>query len=75
MPHELAGPLPTFRLHARDCAPCDAARAVVRELAVHMDPLDNWPDVEVGPDMSVTDLLVAVTAETLHNFPIGGPRG
>jgi hypothetical protein len=40
--------------HASDCAPCDAARAVISELRDQFDPLDNWDDTE----LTVIDAVV-----------------
>lgn len=54
--------------HERDCAPCHAAREVVATLAVELDPLDNWPDVEVE-GVSVQQRLTSLTASVLHRYP------
>jgi hypothetical protein len=56
-------------VHERDCAPCAAAREVVEELAAALDPLDNWPDVEVAPGLTVERWLVAMAAAVLHRYP------
>jgi hypothetical protein len=58
-------------LHERDCAPCDAARTVVAELAEEFDPLDNWADVEIAGE-SVERRLQRRVAGVLHQFPLGG---
>lgn len=55
-------------VHAADCAPCDAARAVVAALREDFDPLENWDEVEVE-GASVTDRTIALVAEVLHRFP------
>ena len=56
-------------VHAKDCAPCDAARAVVAALREEFDPHENWDDVEVE-GQSVTVRTVTLVAEVLHRFPI-----
>lgn len=56
-------------VHASDCAPCDAARAVVERLRDEYDPLSNWDEVEVE-GVNQTDLTIALVAEVLHRYPI-----
>jgi hypothetical protein len=58
-------------VHAADCAPCDAARAVVAALREDFDPLENWDEVELE-GASVTDRTIARVAEVLHRYPIPG---
>lgn len=60
-------------LHAKDCTPCDAARAVVEALRDDFDPLDNWDEVEVE-GRSLTDRTTARVAEVLHRYPTPGAR-
>lgn len=61
--------------HASDCAPCDAARAVIAELRTEFDPLDNWDDTEVHDGETTTDRALAHAATALHRFPLpGGAR-
>lgn len=60
--------------HTSDCAPCDAARAVVVELRTEFDPLDNWDETEVGDGRTVTDLAHSLAAAALHRFPVRGRR-
>ncbi len=55
-------------VHDRDCAPCDAARAVVAALAESWDPLDNWPEVEIE-GISIERHAIATVAGVLHDFP------
>lgn len=57
--------------HAADCAPCDAARAVVAALREDFDPLENWDEVEVE-GASVTARTTARVAGVLHRFPVPG---
>lgn len=61
-----------FHVHTSDCAPCDAARAVVDALATTWDPGDNWSDVEAINSTYVTlrDEAIAIAAQTLHAYPI-----
>ena len=56
-------------VHPRDCAPCDAARAVVDALREQLDPLDNWDEVEVH-GRTTTEYTVGLVAEVLHRYPI-----
>jgi hypothetical protein len=55
-------------VHDRDCAACDAARAVVAALAETWDPLDNWAEVEIE-GMTVERHAIATAAGVLHTFP------
>ncbi len=59
-------------VHAKDCAPCDAARAVVSALREEFDH-ENWDDVEVE-GQSVTARTVALVADVLHRYPIPQSR-
>ncbi|MEU0532003.1 hypothetical protein [Amycolatopsis tolypomycina] len=63
--------MPDPAAHAKDCAPCDAARAVVAALREDFDPLENWDEVEVEGE-SVTTRTIATVAEVLHRYPLGG---
>lgn len=60
-------------VHAADCAPCDAARAVVAVLREDFDPLDNWNEVELEGH-TLTDRTIARVAEVLHRYPTPGAR-
>lgn len=61
--------------HERDCTPCAAAREVVVALAVELDPLDNWPDVEVADGVTVQHRLNELAAGVLHRYAtLRGPR-
>lgn len=67
-------------LHAADCAPCDAARAVVAALRDQFDPLDNWDDTELphptsGQLITVTELAVGIAAGVLHQYPVPASGG
>lgn len=59
----------TTEFHERDCGPCAAAREVVAAIAVELDPLDNWPDVEVARGVTVEQQLRALAAIVLHRYP------
>jgi hypothetical protein len=56
-------------VHDRDCAPCAAAREVIEALAAALDPLDNWPDVQVASGLTVERWLIAMAASVLHRYP------
>ncbi|PXY27417.1 hypothetical protein [Prauserella muralis] len=62
-------------VHERDCAPCDAARAVVDELAAHWDPIGNWDEVEAldGHGGTLRDQAVRLVADVLHRYPLPAP--
>ena len=58
------------RVHARDCAPCDAARQIADELATLWDPLDNWAEVESPyskDGRTLLDEVTGVAAGVLHD--------
>ncbi len=60
--------------HAKDCAPCDAARAVVEALRDAYDPLANWDEVEVE-GKSQTAYTTELISDVLHKYPVpGGTR-
>lgn len=60
-------------VHAQDCAPCDASRAVVEALRTEYDPLNNWDEVTVAGQTQAA-FTVGLVAEVLHRFPLGGAR-
>jgi hypothetical protein len=59
-------PVDLSTVHERDCAPCEAAREVVREMRPQFDPLDNWDEVEIAPGITCADYLLALIAGVLH---------
>lgn len=62
------------KFHERDCAACDAARAVVTAIAEQLDPLDNWAETEVdSKGTSVEQAMRTVVAGVLHSYPGMGP--
>lgn len=66
----------TRRVHARDCAPCDAARQIADELAGVWDPLDNWAEVESPyskDGRTILEEIVGIAAGVLHDT-MPGPR-
>jgi hypothetical protein len=40
----------------------------VASLAVELDPLDNWPDVEVADGVTVQQRLNELAAGVLHRY-------
>lgn len=58
-------------VHERDCAPCDAARAVYDEVAAYLDPNDNWPETEID-GVTEQQRLTERIAGALHRVPLGG---
>lgn len=56
-------------IHDRDCAACDAARAVVTALREQYDPLDNWDEVS-AEGRTQTVFTVQLVADVLHRYPL-----